>query len=336
MSRKTKIGLAILPVALGGCGGATAILLALAPSLIKEADEVHRIKLRVLPSIAEPGAKVRLTVDGYSRIGNEVSIKNELKLWTATGDLDLLRSETPEGQQLLLSGQLHTASNDIELQVKEREAINRPGTVNFTVQVGGRSATASLQVMLSASGLLSLYVQPPTIGLAPGARQQFTVVARDAQGVAVPVDGVVWEATGGLSVDPDGLVTVPSTAAPGTAEVSAKIVENGQESKDTAEVIISSQEPENRVYEVLVYPRSVRLYTGSSLGFLAVAIDHTGVAVPSAKFQWSINKGIATIDPRSGVLTTGTETGELQVTAALTNAQENRAGSASVTIEAKP
>lgn len=335
MRRELKVGLAILPVALVGCGGAAALLLSLAPSLIQEADEVHKIKLRVSPSIAEPGAQIRLTVDGYSRIGNEVSIRNDPKLWTASGDLDLLRSETPEGQQLL-SGSLHTASNGIDLQVKEREAIDRSGTVTFGVQVAGRSATASLQVVLNASGLLSLYVQPPTLGLAPGTRQQFTVVARDARGVAVPAADVIWEATDPLTIDSHGLVTVPSTATAGSAEVSAKIVKDGKESRDTAEVIISSREPENQVYEILVYPRSVRLYTGSSLGFLAVAIDRTGVAVPSARFQWSLNKGIADIDARSGLLRTGTQTGDLQVTAVLANTTENLAGSAKVTIEAQP
>jgi hypothetical protein len=134
-----------------------------------------------------------------------------------------------------------------------------------------------------------------------------------------------------------GLVTVPPAAAPGAAAVTAKITDGeGHESSDTAEVVISATEPENRVFEVLVYPRNVRLYTGSSQTFLAIAIDRTGVAIPEAEFSWSVNKGIASIDRRSGVLTTGTTEGELQVTATLTNAEDNLSGSAEVTVEAEP
>ncbi|MEM2126569.1 MAG: hypothetical protein QXQ53_09270, partial [Candidatus Methanosuratincola sp.] len=312
------------------------VLLALAPVLSEEADEVHKIKLRVLPSIAEPGARIRLTVDGYSRIGNEVSIRNEPKLWTASGDLHLLRSETPEGQQLL-SGPLHTASNDVELQVKEREAIDRSGTVTFGVQVAGRSATASLQVMLSASGLLSLYVQPPTIGLAPGTKQQFKVVARDAQGVAVPAASVIWEATDPLDVNAQGVVTVPLTVVPGVAKVTAKVADGeGNKSRDTAEVVISANAPENRVFEVLVYPRSVRLYTGSSLNFLAVAIDRTGVVIPGAEWRWGVDGGAASIHSLVGLLTAGTTEGEVHVTATLTNAEEVLSGGARATVEVRP
>lgn len=335
MPRKI-IGFITLPLSIVGCGGTTALLLALAPSLIKEADEVNKIKLRVSPSTAEPSASVRLTVDGYSRIGNEVSIKNDLKTWTVSGDIDLLRSETPEGQRLLSDRQLNTASNDIDLHVRDRDTIRGPGTVTFTVRVGSRTATASLQILLNASGLLSLYVQPPMVGLAPGTKQQFIAVARNAQGVAVPVTDVVWEAAGEVSIDSKGLVTVPPTASQGTAEIAAKIVWEGKESRDTAQIVISPGEPENQVYEILVYPRDVLLYTGSSLTFLAIAIDRTGVAVPSAKFKWNTSSTIASIDPSSGEFRASTATGNVQVIAALSNAKENLAGLAEVTVEAKP
>jgi hypothetical protein len=295
------------------------------------------VKLRIAPSTAEPGAQVRLTVDAYSQIGNEVSITSKPKLWTADGDLDLLQSETPEGQRLLANRQLDTASNNVDLEVRDRDSVNRSGIVTFRIQVAGQTATASLQIVLNATGLLALYVQPPTIGLARGAQQQFGVVARNAQGVAVPVDNVTWEVTGGLVVDGTGRVTVPADATAGTAEVTAKVTDGeGNESSDTAEVVVSANEPENRVFEVLVYPRSVRLYTGSSQTFLAIAIDRTGVVVPEAEFSWSVNKGIASIDRRSGILTTGTTEGELQVTATLTNAEDNLSGSAEVTVEAEP
>ncbi len=100
---------------------------------------------------------------------------------------------------------------------------SKPGTYNFRVTMtdaGGLNATSTVTVVVNAT-LSSLIVSPGSVTLNEGGQQQFTAVALDQFGGALPTQpSFAWGLPAGVgSIDAGGRCTAP--LGPGTATVRA-------------------------------------------------------------------------------------------------------------------
>jgi len=172
------------------------------------------------------------------------------------------------------------------------------GTATISAGVGSVTGTASLGVNLTPS-VASIVVAPGTVTLtAVAATQQFTAVARDANGNVLPGVQFSW-ATGSAevaNVDPvtgiaravgHGATTVTATA--GTIAGSATLTVN-------LTATIAS---------VVVTPATFTLTAvGTTTQFTAEARDVDGAPLPGVPVTWSsLVTNVATIDPATGVAT---------------------------------
>lgn len=167
------------------------------------------------------------------------------------------------------------------------------GSATITATAGGVSGGASLTVSQVA---VSVDVTPVAATLdALGLTQQFTAVARDANGNAIPGQAFVWESTAPLiaSVDQNGLATA---LAVGTATITARTgtVFGGA----TLSVI-------QAVSSVVVTPAAATFDAlGLTQQFTAVAQDANGKPIPGQPFSWTSSApGVAAVDPASGLVT---------------------------------
>jgi hypothetical protein len=95
------------------------------------------------------------------------------------------------------------------------------GTFTNTVTAKSGSITGTASVEVTSSALATIAITPANPTLAAGATQQFTAVGKDANGNVVPISPTWSVASGGGTIDENGLFTAGSTAGAFTNTVTA-------------------------------------------------------------------------------------------------------------------
>ena len=180
------------------------------------------------------------------------------------------------------------------------------GTGLVIAETGGVADTAEVGVAM----VTAIAVEPPTATLAAlGATQQYTAVARRANGDAV--DGVEFTWT---SSDESVATVNPATGlATAVADGDATITARTGALSDDATLTVAQA-----VASIEVTPGSATLTAvGTTQAFTAMARDANGNPVPGAAFAWSgSNPAAAGVDPVTGVAT-AIATGQSAITASM-------------------
>lgn len=177
-----------------------------------------------------------------------------------------------------------------------------PGQSIITATAGNVADSA---VLIVQGTVISLEVSPTSATVAEGDTQQYTAVARDAQGNVVPGVDVSWrsDSLAIATVSADGLATGVST---GAVSIIASI---GSVVADTAQLAVLGPD-----VAVAVTPDTAAVGTGSTQQFVAAATDGNGNVLPGVAFTWSSsNPVIATVDTTG--LATGVSSGVDTITA---------------------
>src|SRR5436309_902305 len=161
------------------------------------------------------------------------------------------------------------------------------GITTITATTGGVSGTATLSV---AQIVKSVVVSPASATLdALGLTQQFTAVAKDANGNVVPGQAFTWTADNPLvaRVDAGGIVTAVANGSATITATAAGVA--GRAALTVAQVVKS----------VVVSPPTATLAgLGLTQQFTAVAQDANGNPVAGQTFTWaSAQPVIASVDP---------------------------------------
>ncbi|PYO65903.1 MAG: hypothetical protein DMD69_15945 [Gemmatimonadetes bacterium] len=161
------------------------------------------------------------------------------------------------------------------------------GVATISATMAGVSGTAVLSVVQAVG---SVVVSPATATLdALGLTQQFTAVAKDANGNVVPGQAFTWTADNPLvaRVDAGGIVTA---VANGSATITATAAGVAGSAALTVAQVVKS---------VVVSPPTATLAgLGLTQQFTAVAQDANGNPVPGQAFTWaSAQPLIASVDP---------------------------------------
>jgi len=179
------------------------------------------------------------------------------------------------------------------------------GTTTITAATGTASGSGSLEV---AQAVVSFDVTPQSATLAAlGATQQFTAVARDANGNTVPVDAV-WS-----SSRPDVATVDPATGlATAVATGEATITAQAGAQSASAQLLVA---PGGLTVEVT--PTSATLTAlGATEQFTAVARDGNGTVLTGASFAW-IARDPAVVAVDDAGLATAVAEGTTWIVAAL-------------------
>jgi uncharacterized protein YjdB len=173
------------------------------------------------------------------------------------------------------------------------------GSTTIQASAGGVTGSATLAVDISGNtAVASITVTPPNALLsALGDVQQFSAVARDANGNIVAGASFTWTSTNAAVASVDGSTGLATAVANGSTVITASA--NGV--SGTAVLDVTQQ-----VASIVVSPDSVRVETiGDVVQFTAAAFDGNGHAVPGVVFAWSSSHPIiASIDPATGLATT--------------------------------
>ena len=164
----------------------------------------------------------------------------------------------------------------------------------------------------SEPGLTStISISPTSVSLAPGGTQQFTVVAKNADGDILAIPNPIWAVSaGGGTITSTGLYTAGTTA--GTFTNSVSVTCNGVTA--TATVIVTA----GPLATITVTPNPATLTPGGLQQFTAVGRDASGnvVAITPA---WSVAAGGGTIVAGTGVFTAGGTAGTFTNTVVATS-----------------
>lgn len=176
-----------------------------------------------------------------------------------------------------------------------------------SIIVASAGNVADSAVLIVRGSVTSLEVSPTTGTVAAGGTQQYTAVARDAQGNVVPGVVVSWQSDSLAiaTVRSDGLATGVST---GAVHIIASV---GSAVADTARLAVLGPDA-----AVAVSPDTAAVEAGSTQHFTAAATDGNGNVIPGVAFTWSSsNPVIATVDT-SG-LATGRSVGRTTIAASV-------------------
>ena len=179
------------------------------------------------------------------------------------------------------------------------------GTTTITATAGAVSGSASLTV---AQTITSLDVTPASVTLtALGMTQQYTAVARDANGNPVPTT-VAW------SSSDDNVATVDAATGLAAAVATGEVTITGQAGglSATAQLLVA---PGGLTVEVT--PATATLTSlGATQQFTAVARDGNGTPITDPNFAWTArNPAVLTVDATG--LATAVAEGTTWVVAAL-------------------
>ncbi len=172
------------------------------------------------------------------------------------------------------------------------------GATTISASTGAVSGSASLTVNLSST-IASIVVTPGTATLTSvGATQQFTAVARDANGVVVPVATFEWSSSAPAAATVHPASGLATAVGHGSTSISASV--GGVSGVATLHVELTAT-----IASITVTPETATLTSlGATTQFSAVAHDASGSVVPGVPFTWSSSaQGVATIDPATGLAT---------------------------------
>jgi hypothetical protein len=191
-----------------------------------------------------------------------------------------------------------------------------------TIHVVSGTFSASVSITITAGALATIAVSPGSVSLAGGATQQYTAVGKDAHDNVVTITPAWTIAAGGGTIDGStGLFTAGTTAGDFTNTVTAT---SGAVS-GTASVSVTS----GTLASITVTPSSPSLAAGAQQQFTAVGHD-AGNNVVAITPIWSVAAGGGTIDPSTGLFTSGTTAGTFANTVTATSGAIS--GTASVTV----
>jgi hypothetical protein len=191
-----------------------------------------------------------------------------------------------------------------------------------TIHVVSGTFSASVSITITAGALATIAVSPGSVSLAGGATQQYTAVGKDAHNNVVTITPAWTIAAGGGTIDGStGLFTAGTTAGDFTNTVTAT---SGAVS-GTASVSVTS----GTLASITVTPSSPSLAAGAQQQFVAVGHD-AGNNVVAITPTWSVAAGGGTIDPSTGLFTSGTTAGTFTNTVTATSGAIS--GTASVTV----
>ena len=143
----------------------------------------------------------------------------------------------------------------------------------------------------------SLTISPTTVTLAPGGTQQFTEVAKNANGDILAIPDPIWAVgAGGGTITSTGLFTAGTTA--GTFTNTVSVTCNGVTA--TATVIVTA----GPLATITITPNPATLTPGGVQQFTAVGRDASGNVVAITPV-WSVAAGGGTIVAGTGVFTAG-------------------------------
>jgi uncharacterized protein YjdB len=196
------------------------------------------------------------------------------------------------------------------------------GSTTITASSGALSGTASLDVAISTVTIAQITVTPATATLTSlGDQQQFSAVARDANGNVLSGATITWSSSnvGTASIDP--ITGIATALGNGTATITA----TSGSAAGSAELLV-----EQVAASVTVTPATAALNSiGDTQQFTAVVRDANGNIVSAAPLAWSSsNLSTTTIDAATG-LATARDNGSTTITATSGSA----AGSAELLVE---
>jgi Bacterial Ig-like domain (group 2) len=181
-----------------------------------------------------------------------------------------------------------------------------------------KSAHAAVTIT-AASSPVSVSLQPTSVSLAAGAKQQFTATVTGSSNTAV-----TWTATGG-TISSAGLFTASSTA--GTSfSVTATSAADTSKSAHAAVTITAAPPPP--VVNVSVAPSSATVLEGAKQQFTAAVTGSSNMAV-----TWSATGGTVS---SAGLFTAGNSAGTSFSVTATSAADTSKSAHAAVTVTAPP
>ena len=141
----------------------------------------------------------------------------------------------------------------------------------------------------SEPGLTStITISPTSVTLAPGGTQQFTVVAKNANGDILAIPDPIWAVSaGGGTITSTGLYTAGTTA--GTFTNSVSVTCNGVTA--TATVIVTP----GALATITVTPNPGTMPINTSLTYTAVGKDANGNVISPFAPTWSVTAGGGTV-----------------------------------------
>ncbi|MEO6443754.1 MAG: Ig-like domain-containing protein, partial [Gemmatimonadaceae bacterium] len=183
------------------------------------------------------------------------------------------------------------------------------GQARITATSEGASGTATVTVTPVAVASLSL--TPSSATMLVGKTQQFTAVARDAQGAALPGRVITWisGAPSVATVTQTGLVTAVGVG-------SALIFAASEGISASVTVTVSTI----GVALVRVQPATGSITQGEQLQLTATAVDGNGANIPGKVATWtSSNDAVMTVSSAGRV--TGVAPGQVTITATIEGVQ---------------
>jgi hypothetical protein len=205
--------------------------------------------------------------------------------------------------------------------------------------LGQRARIARIMVVVAFAGVFAaacksstepgltatIAIAPTSVTLAPGGTQQFTVVAKNANGDILVLPDPIWAVTaGGGTITSTGLYTAGTTA--GTFTNSVSVTCNGVTASAT--IIITP----GALTTITVTPNPT-LLIGATQQFTAVGHDANGNVVAITPV-WSTVNPPGTIVSASGLFTAGNTTGTFPNSVRATSG--TIFGTATVTVIASP
>lgn len=178
--------------------------------------------------------------------------------------------------------------------------------------------------ILGAPGPAMSIEVTPDVTLPVGGTQQFTAVARDADGQVTPISPV-WAASAGGSITSTGLFTAGNTI--GVYPNNVMATANGQSGSATVTVVAGA------VASITVTPNPDTTSTLGTQQFTAVGRDIGNNVVPITPV-WSVTNGGGTINASTGVFTAGNVANTFTNTVRATSG--SIFGTATVVVESVP
>lgn len=177
------------------------------------------------------------------------------------------------------------------------------GTTLIRATAGGIAGSAALDV---TQVIASIVVSPGASSLSTlGGTQQFTAVARDANGHSIPGVRFSWSSSAPLVASAHPITGVATAIANGSASISAQAGGVTASAPLTVSLVASA---------LTVTPGySALTAIGATQQFHAVFRDATGNAIPGVPFVWSSSAGVASVDANG--LATGISPGITTITA---------------------
>jgi hypothetical protein len=187
-------------------------------------------------------------------------------------------------------------------------------TAELAGAYAGRSASAAIDVVVSAPGVQKLRgvpgaaaIVPSVLRLRPGESGRFSVQRFDSNGIPVITADLNWSADPAVAdVDSRGRVT--ALGEPGTYPAAIRIdVPSDDGLVTTVEGAVVILGPAVRVD---VNPHSVSVVSSDLVRFTAIALDAAGSRLFDVRFQWSLAEGTPGSITKAGVYVSGDKTGD--------------------------